>query len=124
MTEQIVIEPDGTVRGLYSDELADALRGVGPVTVERASQVEYDNGLGGWTVQVEVEPRPLVGTFRRRDEALRWERAYLDARLAGGTDAEAMVVASRSLEPWTAARGCAPSLTGLSPEEAIRRGRE
>ena len=45
----LTFDKDGTVRALYADELR--LQEFGAMKVERASNVEFDNGRGGWTVE-------------------------------------------------------------------------
>ena len=91
---------DGTVTALHDDDLAGALRGLGPLDVRRASTVEFDNDLQGWMIEF-AEPADVagvrVGPFPRRAEALGYERVYLEARLAGRGDAAASREAGRAL---------------------------
>lgn len=83
------IAHDGTVRGLWTDEID--WPALGRVSVRRASHVEFDDRRQLWTVR-ERGPRCRLRSvaqhflcrpmgeslFRahRREEALAWERAY------------------------------------------------
>lgn len=91
---------DGTVTALHDDDLAGALRGLGPLDVRRASTVEFDHGLQGWLIEL-AEPADvsgvLIGPFGRREAALAYERVYLEARLAGQDDMAASRDAGRVL---------------------------
>ena len=44
------ISRDGTLTCLYTEDID--LHAFGAVSIARASNVEYDNARGGWTVQV------------------------------------------------------------------------
>jgi len=86
MDHIISISPDGTVRTLYTDKID--LRDFGPLKVERASNVEWDDKQRGWTVQF-VDGTYLrspsllqhMAVFETREAALAAEVAYLQARL-------------------------------------------
>jgi hypothetical protein len=76
---ELLVDPDGLVRGIYSDEvdwlaLGEAL-GSGPL-VCRASAVEPD-GAGGWTADLAASGGPVLGPFPKRAEALAAEGAWL-----------------------------------------------
>lgn len=72
---EVLIAPDGTVRTIYSDVLAPALRNVGHVTTARASHVEP--AQDGWTADMAPVGGPVLGPFPTRKEALEAEVAYL-----------------------------------------------
>lgn len=94
------IDSIGVVRCQYGDDLAGALREIGVLDVQRASNVEFDNAAQGWLVFM-TENKSLdiqafnVGPFQKREDALRWETRYLEARLSGRTDSEACKIASK-----------------------------
>jgi len=89
---KIVVRPTG-IRFLYDDRLKLAV--LGPVVVTRASNVEWDNELGGWTVQFAdgsfirtvPEDRPVfsdpgtIKVFTKREDALAAEVAAIHNRL-------------------------------------------
>jgi hypothetical protein len=79
----IVIDPDGRVSAVHSDPAQALLAELGRVAVPRASDVEYDSGLGGWTVTFRewtgIASPP--GTFPTRSEALAAELALLRGRM-------------------------------------------
>lgn len=100
---QLVIRADGTVVAVHDDALADALCRLGRLEVRRASTVEFDNEVQGWMVEVTAyrnsDGQPIiVGPFGDRAWALAWERAYLEARLAGADDASACRVAAQVMD--------------------------
>ena len=68
----------GQARLLYTDRID--LAALGQVTITRASNVEYDPALRGWTVTL-ADGTALPGTWAKRHEALAVEVAYLEARL-------------------------------------------
>jgi len=74
----VLVGPDGTVRFIHDDDIAEALADVGPATVRRASHVEPD-GAGRWYADMAPVGGPLLEGFSRRDEALRAERVWLEA---------------------------------------------
>jgi hypothetical protein len=92
----LVIDKEGTVKTLYTD-LVD-LRDFGPLHVERASNVEWDDKRQGWIVQfnstlyLSIPERgwccgthAIAGVvpevFESREDALAAEVDYLQARM-------------------------------------------
>lgn len=95
MKHVIKITNGGAARAIYSDVIASGLRRLGTLNVERASHVEFDESLQGWTVQLAdgeflagvdgdrqwVTSRIARVTFKTRDAALAAEVAYVQAHL-------------------------------------------
>jgi hypothetical protein len=69
------ITADGRICGLWDDNVP--LGELGAVRVERASHVEFDNGLQSWTVRPTAQSGarycPIVHQSRSRRSALVWE---------------------------------------------------
>ena len=77
---QIIIEPGGAVRCIYTEEID--LAAMGSPTISRASHVEPDQ-QGRWLA--DMSPRMLArswGRFKLRSEALAAEQAWLEDELA------------------------------------------
>lgn len=75
-TEQtLTVQPDGSVRFIWSDDLAEMLD-LGQATVARASHVE-PNESGQWEADLSPVNGPVLGPFRLRGEALAAEVAWL-----------------------------------------------
>lgn len=75
---RIAVRPGGTVVGIYTDLLP--WRRLGTLSVERASRVEFDAGLEGWTVEFS-DGTALVGSWARRADALAAELEAVRAAL-------------------------------------------
>jgi hypothetical protein len=73
---QLIIEPGGMVRCIYS-EMID-LAALGRPTIARASFVEPD-GEGRWLADLSPSQGPTLGPFAFRSEALAAEHAWLEA---------------------------------------------
>ena len=73
---QLVIERNGQVRGIYSEEIA--LDALGPLRIERASHVEPDE-KGQWWADLAPVNGPKLGPFTRRSDALEAERKWLES---------------------------------------------
>lgn len=79
---EIFIQPDGTLRFIYSDEIAEATRDLGKHHTQRASHVEPDTD-GNWTVDMSpIAGRPMnLGAHAKRSDAINaevnWLREYL-----------------------------------------------
>lgn len=71
----LVIEPDGTVRGVYGEAID--LAALGPPRITRASQVEPDS-RGRWMADLTPVAGPILGPFARRSDALDAEVAWLE----------------------------------------------
>jgi len=78
MLDAFELRPDGTVVGLYTDAID--LRAVGHVRAERASAVEWDEAAQAWRATI-LATGEVLGSFRRRDDAVDAERRALAARL-------------------------------------------
>lgn len=76
----LIVERDGSVRGIYGEEIA--LDALGPLKIERASYVEPDD-CGRWLADLSPVSGPLLGPFNRRSEALEAEVAWLAANWLG-----------------------------------------
>lgn len=72
---QIVVEKDGSVRGIYGEVIDLAV--LGPPKITRASHVEPDEE-GRWLADLSPVGGPVLGPFDRRSEALEAEVAWLD----------------------------------------------
>ena len=78
MAELIVqIAPDGNTKSLYSDKLD--MRTLGHMTVERASQIEWDEARQTWFVQ--FPDGAVLRDFKTRDEALACEILTLQSKM-------------------------------------------
>lgn len=73
-TLDVVVDADGSIRAIYSDDLAPILRAVGSTTVRRASNVEPDGD--GWAADLSPVDGPTLHHDRRED-ALAAEVAWL-----------------------------------------------
>jgi len=78
---QLVIEPDGTIKTIYDDDLADLFK-EGQVSITRASHVEPTD-KGEWTADLSPVGGPILGPFPLRQSALDAERVWLEEKLAG-----------------------------------------
>lgn len=72
---QIVIEPDGTARTIYSETID--LGEIGSLSIRRGSHVE-PTADGKWTADMSPVNGPVLGPFDTRSEALAAEVAYLE----------------------------------------------
>ena len=72
----LIFEADGSVRGIYGEEIA--LDTLGPARITRASHVEPDD-QGRWLADLSPVGGPVLGPFDRRSEALGAEVAWLEA---------------------------------------------
>jgi len=72
---QIIIEPDGTARCIYSEAID--LAAIGSPTITRASHVEPDQ-QGRWLADMLPVGGPVLSGFAHRSEALAAEHAWLE----------------------------------------------
>ena len=69
----LIVTSDGMVEGLYTEAID--LAAIGPLLIERASTVEFDNPAQVWRV---FEPTGrCVHSSPSRQECLRWEEDHL-----------------------------------------------
>ncbi len=80
---QIVIEPDGSVRCVYGEQID--LASLGELTIRRGSHVEPVSG-GLWTADLSPVGGPVLGPFASRSLALAVEVAWLEANWLSRTD--------------------------------------
>ena len=78
---QIIIEPSGAVRCIYSEEID--LAAIGSPTISRASHVEPDQH-GRWLADLSPLSGPVLGPFDLRSEALAAEQAWLETHWLTG----------------------------------------
>jgi hypothetical protein len=71
----LVVEPDGQVRAIYSEEIP--LETLGRPRIFRASVVEPD-GDGRWLADLRLLLGPVLGPFSCRSGALAAEVAWLE----------------------------------------------
>ena len=69
------IDPEGRVRGIYSDSFP--WRELGRPVVSRASEVEPDP-LGFWYADLSLSGGPRIGPFALRSDAIAAEVAWLE----------------------------------------------
>ena len=76
----LIVDPDGQVSGLYTDALE--LAALGELEVTRASHVEFDGAAQEWVIS--LLDGEVVGSRKRRVDALALERELLQARMLEG----------------------------------------
>jgi hypothetical protein len=72
-----VIDPDGTIHGLWDDTID--FREVGECLVERASSVEFNNDTKKWDIY--LADGTYIGSEDSRGAAIDLEVSYLQERL-------------------------------------------
>ena len=72
---QLVIEPGGVVRCIYTDDIN--LAALGNLAISRASHVEPDQH-GRWWADLSPVEGPMLGPFATRREALAAEVRWLE----------------------------------------------
>jgi len=72
---QLVIQPDGSVRCVYSETLD--LHTLGRLNITRGSHVEPDPS-GKWFADLSPVCGPRLGPFSRRSDALAAEQVWLE----------------------------------------------
>jgi hypothetical protein len=75
MSHEIIVEPNGMVRFIYSDDLASIAQDIGSLSTARASHVEPSGE--GWTADMSPVGGPVLGPFETRSEALATEVEWL-----------------------------------------------
>ena len=70
----LVFQPDGTVRGLYTEAID--LSSLGRLVVKRASRIEFNDDRQAWEVRT-VRGR-LLFSAPSRQQCLDWERQYFE----------------------------------------------
>jgi len=73
---ELVVDPGGTVRCIYSEEIDLAV--LGSPTITRASYVEPDQH-GSWLADLSPVGGPILGPYPFRSEALVAESVWLEA---------------------------------------------
>lgn len=89
----LYVAADGTIEGIYADELVDLFAGE-ESTTRRASHVEPDP-RGGWTADMRPVGGPILGRFRpfkTRTAALAAETKWLHGNYFRGTITQDNVV--------------------------------
>ena len=81
----LVIDPQGQVRCLYTEELD--LASLGWLEITRASHVEPD-GQGQWWADMAPVSGPKLGPFALRSQALQAETDWLTPTIASCTPQE------------------------------------
>ncbi len=77
---QIIVEPGGAVRCIYSEEID--LTSIGSPVITRASHVEPDQ-QGRWLADMSPLSGPILGPFQLRSEALSAEHDWLETNWLG-----------------------------------------
>ena len=86
MESIVVIDNDGMMTGLWSDELIGLYEvEKGGVKVERASHVEFCDFCQKWHVwEADFSSKMTYQGFRTRAEGLAWEKEEIERRLIEG----------------------------------------
>lgn len=77
---QLVVGRDGTIRGVYAEDLD--LAALGRPVIRRASHVEPTPD-GRWLADLGPVGGPVLGPFARRSETLEAETAWLEEHWLG-----------------------------------------
>ena len=77
MNSVITFAQDGTGRALYTEAID--LERIGDLSIKRASEIEFCNDTGLWTVRMAGESRILY-RHPSRQKCLDWEQQYIEAR--------------------------------------------
>ena len=72
---QLLIQPDGTVRCVYGEEIS--LGEIGRLNIRRGSHVE-PTADGQWTATMKPAGGPVLGPYSCRSAALAAERRWLE----------------------------------------------
>ena len=71
---KLTFAPHGTVSGLYGEEID--LRCLGPITITRATNIEFNEAEQQWEVR-SIEDNRVLHADPSRAACLHWEHDYL-----------------------------------------------
>ena len=77
MSIALTFTPEGAGRGLYTEALD--LSRIGPLSVRRATRIEFDGQAQYWRVYLAHGSKALFNS-PSREECLGWERRYLQSQ--------------------------------------------
>ena len=80
MDERVILIKDGEVVFIHSDDLEE-LAELGKPTINRLSNVAYNNSKDKWEVSYEGK---VLTRKKTRKEAIEWEVSYFNKRLSLG----------------------------------------
>ena len=72
----LIFTPDGQGHGLYTEAID--LRQIGPLVIERATHIEFDNKAQYW--RVHDNTGFAMFNSQSRQECLDWERQHLESQ--------------------------------------------
>lgn len=77
-SDMIRIKPDGSIVFLHEDKITEALREEGDLTMQRASDLKFNNKTKAWEVFLPGSDIKMVETsFKNRESALAGEKLIL-----------------------------------------------
>ena len=82
---KIVIQPDGSLVGVYSDAILPILQALGPVGIQRASSVNWNAEKGLWQA-FHSRTGLFIAEGTNRAEVIREEVRWLETRLLRGLE--------------------------------------
>lgn len=87
---ELVVDVDGTIRAIYSDEipLREIAAEIGTLSIRRASMVEPTED-GRWCADMALSGGPVLGPFDTRGEALTREVEWIRTHVLGTIDCAA-----------------------------------
>ena len=89
-TKEMVVFPDGKIGTMYDDEVPEMAKDLSAsLTIRRASNVEWDPVLSGWTVLSTGNPR-LGIRYNKKDTSLGWSVKKVGQLVAFRTRNEAV----------------------------------
>lgn len=81
MADRVIsIAPDGTLTALYTDQID--LRAIGKLTVDRASEIEFDHDAQTWFIR--FPDGTTVPNFASREDAIACEISLMNEKIGRG----------------------------------------
>jgi hypothetical protein len=81
---KIIIEPDGSIRTVYTEAIP--LHELGVLEVKRFGNVEFDSEIQEWIVRLVSDPGHVAFSHPLRSEALAWEHRRAEESLCAPSD--------------------------------------
>jgi len=81
-TIRVRISPDGkNVKHIYNDALRSMDKALGDFTINRATDIFFDNVENAWKIKILEDGKILPNVFEHRSDALAFEHEYLQNKM-------------------------------------------